>query len=131
MSLSDYDPRMIEVWREAATRPQGVVLPFLEPGGDSEEARKKAITQRHRFYRLRKELERNKHPAAIAAGQCKIQVRLTTKDGKHIYPSKLVNWDPKNIIAVDLHFISHNADAALDKALKAVGVKTQEAPSLD
>ncbi len=136
MSLGEYDARMIEVWRNAALQPGGIVLSFLEPGGDSEEARKKAIVQRHRFYRLRKELERTKHNAYPNAAKCLCRLRLTaiepgTGKTKEIYPSKNVTWKPEDIIAVDLHFVPHAADKTLDKALAGIGVKPQEAPSLD
>lgn len=130
MSVKDYDPRLVQLWTEAALREKGIYLPFIEANmGD---ALKKATTQRHRMYRLRKEMEREKHSAADNAKKCKISTLVTLKSGKVISFGHRKTWDDDREIAkVELHLIAHAADTAMDAALAAAGFDVPEAPNLD
>lgn len=128
MSTKDYNPGMIEAWNKAAS--EEVVIPFLIEGLTVDEARKKAITQRHRFYRLRAEMVREKHLFAPNATRCKIQLRLTTLKGTYIYPSTRKTWKDEEITDVDLVIVSHDADDIMDKALARAGLHVPEAPEV-
>ena len=129
MSVKDYDPRLIALWNDAALAPQGISLPFN--GNTWNEALNKATTQRHRMYRLRKDLEREKHPVSDNAKKCKISTRVILSDGKVINYSSKKTWKDADVKRIELHIIAHAADTSMDEALASAGYSVPAAPSLD
>ena len=129
MSVKDYDERLVLIWGKAALQPEGISLPFTDP--DPNEALKRAITQRHKMYRLRVEMRKEKHEKADLAFKCKIRIRIGLKSGKVIYFSQRKTWEDKDVDSVTMQIVSNSEDDSMDKALAAAGFEAPEAPSLD
>ena len=129
MSVKDYDPRLVQLWAQAALRADGIHLLFDE--ADADKSLRKATTQRHRMYRLRKEMERERHPDADNAKKCKISTLVTLKNGEVVAFGHRKTWKDEDVLKIELHLISHAADTSMDKALASAGFDVPEAPSLD
>lgn len=95
MSIESYDPRLLEVWRRAPIEP--VRLPVR--------SRAQAVTLRHRLYRLRAELRRNKHPLSHSAERAKVSIVAHTRGLYLVVVSR--------------------ADEEFDEALRALGAPSE------
>lgn len=119
MALSDFDPRYLELWRDGAVRPVRV------PQKD----RKAAVTMRHRLYRCRSEMVKEKHEYADQAGRVSISIvgvgpdnvehRFSTV-GRLPYPEAQMKWA----------LLLDNTDATFDEALTQAGYVVPEAPEI-
>jgi len=120
MSLADYDPRYLELWRDGSVKPVRV----------PQKNRQAAIVMRHRLYRCRKEMVKADHPYAEMAGKVSISVIGVDPAGvEHKFstiqrlpcPEGKLKW----LLLLD------NADAVFDEALSDAGYGVPEAPTLD
>ena len=121
MSTSDFDPRFLELWRDGGTR--RVVLPMVDV--DS------AIALRHRLYRCRQQMKKEKHPFYELASRAAISVIAVLKDkSEKLFSSKKSTpIDPEQVL--EWIMAIQPADTRFDEALAAVGYKVPEPPSLD
>src|SRR5678816_866086 len=120
VSVKDYDQRLVQLWYDASKTPGGKYLDFTDfKRPDS--GLGPAITQRHKMYRLRKEMERERHDFAAHAAKCKISTRIHLKNGTLILYSRNVHWTQDEVKKIELHIISNDEDAIMDKALKDAG----------
>jgi hypothetical protein len=130
VSVKDYDQRLVQLWLDASRTKGGIHLDFTDttrPDGGLGAA----VTQRHKMYRLRKEMQREHHEFAAHASKCKISTRVLLKSGEIILFSRLRHWTLDQIKKIELHIISNDEDSVLDKALKTAGYDTPKAPSFD
>jgi hypothetical protein len=100
--LEKYDPRLITAWEKGATEQIRIPLP----------KRSMATQLRQKLYRLRKELEKEQHPAYNSAKRA--AVRIIEADSTGTY-----------------YVIIEPADAAYDAALEAAGLSMPELPEID
>lgn len=98
--LNTYDPRLIELWRKAATEPVKITLGNYAI----------AVQLRQRLYRLRKTLNETQHEVSLAANRVLLQL---TK-----------NPDGTATITATA------SDKLLDSALDAAGLNLPPAPEL-
>ena len=121
--LSEYDPRYLELWRDASTRTINIPL----------ESRQAAITMRHRLYRCRKDMEAEKHQYAEAAAKVSISIIATNKAGEPHKFSTLARLpggpQAENHFKWSLQL--DNTDKIFDDALAKVGYAVPEAPNRD
>lgn len=119
MATADYDPRFLQIWRDASISPRRITMAD----------RHSAINLRHRLYRLRKDMEREAHPYYSAAAKVSISVVGKDKEGKeHRFSSKgsfkVDETDLKWFLLLD------NADAVFEDSLTKSGYAVPEAPDL-
>lgn len=119
MSLSDYDPRYLELWRDGAVKPVRV----------PQKNRQAAVAMRHRLYRCRKEMEKEKHPYSEQAGKVSISIVGTGPDGldhrfstvaRLPHPEEKMKWS----------LLLDNTDSVFDEALAEAGYEVPEAPEI-
>lgn len=119
MPLSDYDPRYLELWRDGAIKPVRV----------PQKNRQAAVAMRHRLYRCRKEMEREKHPYSEAAGKVSISIIGVDSAGvDHKFSTVARLPCPEGQLRWQL--LLDNADAVFDEALAEAGYDIPEAPEI-
>lgn len=120
MSLSEYDPRYLTLWRDASIKPISVPL----------DTRMSAVTMRHRLYKCRKDMETEKHPYFEAASKVSISIIATDRSGQaHKFSTIQRLPGPEGSFKWSL--LLDNTDKVFDDALAKVGYAVPEAPDLD
>ena len=117
MSTKDYTPQLLEVWRDAGLRPIHLPMPTLGA----------AVTFRHKMYRLRMDMRREKHAYADSAAKAKISIAVHLKNGTTISFSHRKNFTDADIARIEL-ILSPSDGAEVDEALAAAGYGVPEAP---
>lgn len=101
--VASYDKRMIELWRAGGVRPTQVKIG----------TRNTAITFRHRMYKLREQMRREKHEDLAVAERAKISLLENSLDPN--------GWC----------IVVKPTDADFGPILDAAGFKEEKPPSLD
>lgn len=117
MSLENYDPRLLEAWRQAPAGP--VRIPVA--------SRAQAITLRHRLYRLRAELRNLSHPLSASAERAKVSLLRRDNDQWEVVVAPA---DDEFDAALRAAHLSVPPPEALDPALPDLEAPLEE-PELD
>lgn len=104
-ATSNYDTRLMQIWENSAAKPV-VISPIT---------REQAVSLRHKLYRLRAQLRKDKHALAEIANQSMIT----------IYPKPAAqppaNWE----------LTVHSNVSGIEQALVNAGITAGDPPELD
>lgn len=130
MSVSAYDPRYLDLWRDGGTR--GVELKM---------SKSEAVAMRHRMYRLRMAMQKENHPLREVAERGNVSIRFTgepnpTKDDWVGYSRDKQmfrvcaerKWDPAKL---QWRLWIQPPDQRFDEILAEAGYAADEPPPLD
>lgn len=109
MAVSNYDPRWPEIWKDAALSSEGITL--------RGRSRSFCTTLRARLYRLRKEMQAEKHPNVELANKVTICAPFQVEG----------SVDPEKSWAITLR----KSEAEYEDLLKDAGYDVPAAPNLD
>ena len=130
MAVTDFEPRLLELWRDAAFGGKIVEIP------DTKEAPglARAIRFRARMYELRKHMRREKHPDWQMAERVKISLEMQDHKSSEWLPYLNNAHTAKHY--ADKEFVRYRlnlqaADAGIDDILEGAGYDKVEAPDLD
>lgn len=127
MTISNYDPRYLDLWRDGGTK--GVELVLDKPA---------AVALRHRLYRLRAAMKAESHPWFETAERASISIVFSnaeaaewvaySTDKQAAKACAERGWKPE---ALQWKLSIQPPDSRFDKVLENAGYKLDEPPGLD
>lgn len=120
MSVSDFDPRYIDIWKDSGTK--RVVIPM--PSVDA------AVNLRQRLYRLRSAMKKEGHAMYETARRAVASIRISYSDKVMLFSNKKSTPLPADTYKVDL-VVQPEGDI-YNEALAEAGYRLPESlPSLE
>lgn len=120
LKTADVEQRLLEVWRDAGLRP-------VEFRFDNTNA---AVTFRHRMYKIRLAMEKEKHPYVASARRAKASIEVVLKTGAAVPFSTKKHLPLAEIDHIKLIFRPGDG-ADTDALLEQAGYPAIDVPTLD
>lgn len=117
MSTSDFEPRYLELWRDAAAAAVRIPVP----------SKQDAFAFRHRLYRCRLAMKAEKHEWYELARGVTASIIEVAPDGKE----RAVSGKEPETANASYIVLMRNPDQRFAEALMAAGYEPPKAPSLD
>jgi hypothetical protein len=122
MSTSDFDARLLEIWKDAGHRM--VIIPMSSLNS--------AITFRQRLYRFRQEMKKEKHELWDIAKRAGVSIQIHyTDNGEVVLFSTKKNTPIDTSRPHSIKLSIQPTDDVFDSALEAAGYKVAGPPSLE